>query len=123
MTNIKNSYSFIDYIAMIFFLFRSKLLDKNIRLIRFPIDIRGKKYIDFGNSLTTGRRCRFDVFGNKEDGKKLIFGSNVQLNDAVHIVCMDSVVIGDNTIDAASSKIHDRIQSRFSSVRPINLNS
>ena len=104
---MKNSYSLLERIKLAVNLLRSKLLDRRIRLVRFPIDIRGKKYIDFGQSLTTGRRCRFDVFGSNEKSKKLIFGNNVQLNDSVHIVCMKSVKIGNNVLMASNIFISD----------------
>lgn len=113
MNKVKNKYSFGEIIALALSLIRSKLLNRRIRLIRYPIDIRGKKYIDFGQNLTTGKRCRFDVFGGDISEKKLIFGRNVQLNDAVHIVCMKSINIGNNVLMASHIFISDNSHGSY----------
>ena len=47
-----------------------------VRLIRYPIIIRGKKYIDWGKRLTTGYNCRIEVNG-KHEKPILTFGKNV----------------------------------------------
>ena len=76
------------------------------RLIRLPIDVRGKKCIDFGHGLTTGYGCRLESFS--EDGSKtLFFGNNVQINDYVHINALKSVHIGDNVLIASKVFITD----------------
>ena len=49
--NLKRNYTLLDKIQLGWFLFRSKLINKNIRLIRFPFILRGKSYIDFGKIL------------------------------------------------------------------------
>lgn len=107
MDKVVNDYSLSDYVRLAFYVIKSKLINRKIRLIRFPVDIRGRKYIDFGHALTTGRRCRFDVFGKNAKIKKLVFGKNVQLNDSVHIVCMKSVKIGNNVLMASNIFISD----------------
>ena len=38
----------------------TKLFFSNCRLIRFPIDIRNKRYIIFGKNMTTGRYNRIE---------------------------------------------------------------
>lgn len=76
------------------------------RLIRFPIDIRGKKGIDFGKKLTTGYHCRLESFC--ERGKKsLIFGNNIQINDFVHVAALKEVRIADNVLIASKVFITD----------------
>lgn len=104
---INNKYRFADKIILAIYVLRTKLIDKHVRLFRFPIDIRGRKYIDFGHRLTTGRNCRMDVFKNSKIEKTLIFGNNVQLNDYVHIVAMDNITIGDNVLMASHVFISD----------------
>ena len=52
------------------------------RFIRRPIYIRGKKSIEGGKNLTTGRFCRFDLPGDK---KTLIIGDNCEIGDMTHI--------------------------------------
>ena len=91
---IKNSYSFWGYLRLAIFVIRTKFISSKARIIRFPIEIRGKRFIDFGSRLTTGKGCRLEVFSTKE--KKLFFGNDVQINDYVHISVMSSVSIGDN---------------------------
>lgn len=107
MEKVTNEYSLSDKIRLAIWVFRSKLISRKIRIIRFPIDIRGRKYIDFGEGFTTGRNCRMDVFDSMSRGKSLVFGKNVQLNDNVHIVCEDSIVIGDNVLMASHIFISD----------------
>ena len=94
----------------VFYLCRCKLFTfftvKNARILRLPIDIRGKKGIDFGYGLTTGYGCRFESFS--EDGSKsLFFGNNVQINDYCHINALKSVRIGDNVLIASKVFITD----------------
>lgn len=114
MTSIKNTYGLSAYLQLLYFLIRTKVIDRKARLFRFPMVIRGRKYIDFGLSLTTGVGCRFDCFsGITPTSKKLVFGSNVQLNDYVHIVAMDSVKIGDNVLMASHIFISDNSHGSY----------
>ena len=114
MRNIESTHGLGESLKLVWWLFRTKLIDKSVRLFRFPIAIRGKKYIDFGNRLTTGVGCRFDCFrSNSEKRKTLIFGSRVQLNDYVHIVAMESVVIGDDVLMASHVFISDNSHGSY----------
>lgn len=103
---IKSSYSLNGYLKLLLSLVRTKLFFTNARIIRFPIDIRGKSKIDFGLNLTTGVGCRLEVF-SEEKMKKIIFGHNVQLNDYVHISSMKEVRIGNNVLMASRIYISD----------------
>lgn len=108
MAQLKNEYSILGMIQLAYWLCKTKLIDKKIRLIRFPIVIRGRKYINFGEKLTTGVGCRFECYpGNDSRKLKLSFGKNVQVNDYVHIVSMDSITIGDNVLMASHVFISD----------------
>ena len=100
---IKNSYSFWGYLRLAIFVIRTKFISSKARIIRFPIEIRGKRFIDFGSRLTTGKGCRLEVFSTKE--KKLFFGNDVQINDYVHISVMSSVSIGDNVLMAIGNNV------------------
>ena len=114
MSKLKNNYSLIELLQLVFWMIRTKLIDKRVRLFRFPMMVRGRKFIDFGVSLTTGVGCRFDCFsGTIPSSKKLVFGSNVQLNDYVHIVAMDSVKIGDNVLMASHVFISDNSHGSY----------
>ena len=46
---------------------KTKIFFPKARLIRFPFDIRGKKYIKYGKNFTTGTGCRIEAY--KFDGK------------------------------------------------------
>ena len=80
----------------VFYLCRCKLVTfftvKNARILRLPIDIRGKKGIDFGYGLTTGYGCRFESFS--EDGSKsLFFGNNVLIRYTKKIIFFAKIKI------------------------------
>lgn len=114
MSNLKNNYSLREKCQLAYWLLKSKMIDRRIRLLRFPNIIRGRKYIDFGEGLTTGINCRFDCFSGKNTSlKKLVFGYNVQLNDYVHIVAMDSVKIGNNVLMASHIFISDNSHGSY----------
>ena len=114
MGKLQNKYSLLGKIQLAYFLIRTKFIDRKVRLFRFPLVIRGRKYIDFGDKLTTGVGCRFDCFpGEKPDSVKVRFGSNVQLNDYVHIVGMESIEIGDNVLMASHIFISDNSHGAY----------
>ena len=84
----------------------TKITLPHARLIRIPIDIRGRKGISFGKKLTTGYGCRLESF-SEDGGKTLFFGDNVQINDYCHINAFKSVRIGDNVLIASKVFITD----------------
>jgi lipopolysaccharide O-acetyltransferase len=103
---IKNRYSFFKKLQLIYFVLRTKLICSKARIIRFPIELRGRQYIDFGINLTTGTGCRLEAFS--ETGEKTMrFGNNVQINDYVHICAMQNISIGDNVLMASHIYISD----------------
>ena len=105
-------YGFFGTLKLVYFFIRTKLLLINARLIRFPIDIRGIKNIDFGKNITTGVGCRIEAFS--ENGSLcLFFGKNVQLNDYVHITASKSVKIGNNVLLASKIYISDTIHGSY----------
>lgn len=78
----------------------------NARIIRFPIDIRGKKYISVAKGFTTGVGCRIEAYPKNEE-TTLFFGENFQMNDYVHITAMEKVQIGNNVLLASKIYISD----------------
>lgn len=101
-------YGFWGTLKMIFYTAKTKIFFPKARLIRFPIDIRGRKYIDFGTQLTTGFGCRIEAFPLNDIYQKCItFGDNVQMNDYVHIGAVGSITIGDNVLLASKIYISD----------------
>lgn len=107
-------YSIIDTIYLCVCVIRSKLISSNIRLIRFPIDLRGRQYINFGRNFTTGRYCRLEVYENNGVKPVLKIGDDVQINDFVHITVMDSVTIGNNVLIASHAYISDCQHGHYS---------
>lgn len=77
------------------------------RLVRFPIYVRGKSFIDFGRGLTTGVNVRLDAFAPLGSSPVLHIGNHVQMNDSVHVGAVERVVIGDYTLIASRVFISD----------------
>lgn len=103
---LRGSYSILGYLKLVLFVLFTKLISRKARIIRFPVDIRGRKFIDFGTDLTTGVGCRFEAYP-KINEKCLVFGNKVQVNDYVHISAMERVEIGNNVLMASHIYISD----------------
>jgi acetyltransferase-like isoleucine patch superfamily enzyme len=99
-------YTLFNFLRLIRSYFVTKIFYSSSRLIRLPIDIRNKSSIDLGTGLTTGVGCRIEAYP-KIKGIVLSFGSNVQLNDYVHITASKSVKIGNNVLMASRIYISD----------------
>lgn len=104
-------------LSQIFYLsyckFRTLFIFPNARIIRFPIDLRGKKFIQVSKGFTTGVGCRIEAYP-KTDKKVLFFGENFQMNDYVHITAMESVKIGNNVLLASKIYISDCSHGSYS---------
>ncbi|GHT88853.1 putative lipopolysaccharide biosynthesis O-acetyl transferase WbbJ [Spirochaetia bacterium] len=105
-------YSLNETIKLICYLLYTKAVVPHARLIRYPIDIRGKRCIEFGRNFTAGYHCRLDV-AYPQNTKKIYIGKNVQINDFVHIVAAKSVVIGDNVLIASKVFISDVLHGSY----------
>lgn len=77
------------------------------RMVRLPVEVRGKRYIDFGKELTTGKGCRIEAFPYFKESTIIQFGKNIEMNDYVHIAGIESVVIGDDVLIASKVYISD----------------
>lgn len=99
-------YGFLGMAKMSKNLLLTKLTFSKARIIRFPIDIRGKEFIEVSEGFTTGVGCRIEAYP-ENDEKVLFFGKNVQMNDYVHITAAKSVEIGDNVLLASKIYISD----------------
>ena len=109
-------YGISGTIYMFYCWLMTRLLFTKSRIIRFPFDIRGKKYIDLGERLTLGKYCRFEVFPHLMvggEGYKIVIGKNVQINDNVHICAMQSIKIGDNVLMASNIYISDNSHGSY----------
>ena len=102
-------YGFFGFLGLIKNKLFTAIFFPKSRIIRLPIDVRNKSNIDFGTGLSCGRYCRFEVHPGEENqkSKMLIIGDNVQINDFVHIVVLDRVVIGNNVLIASKVFISD----------------
>lgn len=108
------TYGFLGMIRMFFNLIKTKLTFTNARIIRFPIDIRGKKYIHISEGFTTGVGCRIEAYPKDQKTKTLFIGKDFQMNDYVHITAMESVVIGNNVLLASKIYISDCAHGSYS---------
>lgn len=103
---MKNRYSLLTFVKLIIWVIRTKFIWKKARIIRFPFDLRGKKYIGISKGFTTGVGCRIEAYPIGES-KVLYFGKNVQMNDYVHITAMNNVSIGNDVLMASKIYISD----------------
>ena len=107
MAKYFNRYSICEIIRMTYFVIRTKLIFKQARIIRFPIDIRGRRFIKVSSGFTTGRGCRMEAY--PADGKSVVIkiGKNFQMNDYVHITGLCGIEIGNNVLLASKVYISD----------------
>jgi lipopolysaccharide O-acetyltransferase len=105
--NKLDHYGLIGLVRLMFDLLYTKLFFSKARLIRTPIEIRGRKFIKISEQLTTGRYCRIEAQPAEGKGVVLRIGKNVQINDSVHITAMKDVQIGDNVLMASKIYISD----------------
>jgi acetyltransferase-like isoleucine patch superfamily enzyme len=106
MKGLFQRYSLVQLFNLALNVVRTRFLFPNARIIRFPFDIRGKKYIRISKGFTTGVGCRIEAYPLGEN-KVLHIGKNVQINDYVHISAMVNVTIGDNVLIASKVFISD----------------
>lgn len=116
MMKFLEKYGLLGAFYMIYCWIMTRLFYHKARIIRFPFDLRGGKYINLGEGLTLGKYCRFEVFPHLMVGDerfKIRFGKNVQINDNVHICAMESVKIGDNVLMASHVFISDNSHGSY----------
>lgn len=106
-------YSLAQLIFLVYSKVRTMLTFKDAKIIRFPIDIRGKKYIKVSKGFTTGVGCRIEAYP-ENDQTTLFFGKNFQMNDYVHITAMENVQIGDNVLFASKIYVSDCSHGSYS---------
>lgn len=88
-------------------IFTSRCFIGNVRIVRKPFSIRGKKNILFGKNFTAGVGIRLEAFSSKNSKHSLHIGDDVQVNDYVHIAACENVVIGNNVLIASRVFISD----------------
>lgn len=117
------SYGLWGSLQMIGWLLRTRWMISNARLVRTPIYMRGRRYMIFGEGLTTGRFNRVEVLDDPAGimpraGPRLIIGAHVQINDHNHIAAIEHVSIGDHTLIASRVFISDHNHGAFDGVDP-----
>ncbi|WP_312194497.1 DapH/DapD/GlmU-related protein [Sphingobacterium multivorum] len=106
-------YSVLQLLSLIYCKIRTVFVFKHARIIRFPIDVRGRKFITVEKGFTTGVGCRIEAYPETHS-KSLFFGENFQMNDYVHITAMNTVKIGRNVLVASKVYISDCSHGSYS---------
>jgi len=114
MKNYFEIYSLGGIVNLIYNTLKTKLFYPRAKLVRFPIDFRGKKHISYGIGFTTGRYCRLEAYPIDKKSLAILIGKNVQINDFVHITGIKKVVIGDNVLIASKVYISDSSHGSYS---------
>jgi acetyltransferase-like isoleucine patch superfamily enzyme len=107
-------YTFFQMVKLALDVIRTKFIFSKARIIRFPADIRGSKYMAVEVGLTTGVGCRLECYPIAAKTKVLFIGKNVQMNDYVHVTAMQEIVIGDNVLIASKVYISDCTHGTYS---------
>lgn len=107
-------YGFWGVIKLAINLLQTKLLYPKARIIRFPFEVRGRRYISFGQNLTTGTHCRIEAYPYYKKEKIIFIGKNVEMNDFVHITGVSNVIIGDNVLLASKIFVSDSNHGAYS---------
>lgn len=108
-------YGILGSIRLLFSLIYTKINYPSARLIRLPFDIRNKRLIVIGEKFTSGFGCRLEVHPVKDDEEIcLSIGSNVQINDYVHIAAGVNIRIDDNVLIASRVFISDLNHGSYS---------
>jgi len=105
---IMATYGLMGIASLIFDIAMARLRYPRSRLIRRPCYIRGRRWILLGPGFTCGRGLRMDALGGAStEGPLIRIGSNVAMNDYVHIGAVESVSIGNRVLIASKVFITD----------------
>jgi len=118
---LRNSYSLYEAYHNVISYIYTKLFFSKARLIRLPVFIRNKKYLDYSSGLTTGYNCRIEMFNSSSSNSKTLFlGKNLKMGDYVHIAAGESVIIGDDCLFASKIFISDISHGLYSGQNQTN---
>ena len=116
---VLESYGLSGSISLALDVIRTRLFFPGSRLIRFPVFVRGRKWIDLGTSFSAGRGLRIEAFGDRATRGHLIrIGQDVRVNDHVHIGATRSITIGDRVLIASKVFISDHNHGSYSGAGP-----
>lgn len=111
--NLFKRYSLLHIFSLIYYKVRTIFTFREARIIRFPIDIRGKRFMKVSKGFTTGVGCRIEAYPENNE-ITLFFGENFQMNDYVHITAMEKVQIGNNVLFASKIYVSDCSHGSYS---------
>jgi lipopolysaccharide O-acetyltransferase len=107
-------YGLVGLLSLAFDTAMSRLFFPGSRLLRRPLYIRGRRWIHFGPNFRCGRGLRLDAFGNSSmKGALIHIGSDVEVNDYVHIGAAESITIGDRVLIASTVFITDHSHGSY----------
>jgi len=85
--------------------------------VHYTSEINGLRFIDIGQNFYLGKRNRIDAiesYNGKTFTPRIKIGSNVTINDDVHIACIFDIEIGDNVLIASKVFISDHNHGSYS---------
>lgn len=92
-------------------------------ILYYPIRlIEGFKYCQIGNNFISRSNLRLEVMSLLPNvTPQLIIGNNVQLNDNVHIGCVNQIKIGNNVLIASNVFITDHSHGKIDSIQDLSI--
>lgn len=88
---------------------------KQIRIMKCPYQLIGKKYIKFGRNFSSGRNLRVEALRNSgRNPPNLLIGDDVKIGHYVHIGCANYVFIGSNVLIGSHVLIIDHNHGSYS---------
>ncbi len=109
-------YGFNGAVTLFLYAVISKLIYRNVKIIRFPFEIRGRKYIKWNKGFTTGKYCRIEAYPYIYTKEIIKIGKNFQMNDSVHIGAVGKIEIGDDVLVASRVYITDICHGEYNDV-------
>ena len=107
---LTNKYSPSEFVKNVYSLAMTKITMPQARFVRRPIFLRGGGSLEGAEGLTTGRMCRFDLYGHK---KTLKIGKNCEFGDYTHIVALNHIEIGNDVLIASKVFISDTNHGKY----------
>lgn len=115
---MKQQYGIYEIIRNMYSLGCTKVFWRKARLIRYPFFMRGRKYFKYGEGLTVGYGCRFEVYGREKE--TLLIENECKFGDRVHLSACKKVVIGKNCLFASNVLVTDNSHGLYSGVMGSN---
>ena len=118
-------YKILQYAKILFFdkiysfVIKSQLKKSGINLsIEPPIILDGAKYISVGDNVSIRSRCwigAYNIYYGYRYSPSVEIGNHVIINFNSHIACINSIIIGDNSLISSNVLISDHSHGNTSS--------